>query len=94
MEWALHSTRLCGDVVDVSMSGAAIVIDGSTSAGEDLMFRIQNRVLGSSCDVQGRVLRADPTTDGRNKIICEFSRRLTLEQVRKLGCEPFESSLV
>lgn len=94
LEWAFHGTRWIGDVIDISMSGAALVVETTPSIDDVLCLRFQNRLLGSAVDASATVLRAEPTTDGRTKIMCEFQRRMPLDQVRSLGWEPFESSLI
>jgi hypothetical protein len=94
LEWAFHGTRWSGEVIDISMSGAALLVETSPAVNDMLRLRFQNRLLGSTVDASATVLRGEPAEDGRIKIMCEFLRHMPLDQVRSLGWEPFESSLI
>lgn len=80
--------------MDISMSGAALIVENSPAVNDVLRLRFQNRLLGTTVDASATVLRGEPAGDGRSKIMCEFLQHMPLDQVRSLGWEPFESSLI
>ncbi|MCC7422063.1 MAG: PilZ domain-containing protein [Planctomycetaceae bacterium] len=94
LEWAFHRARWSGEVIDISMSGAALVVDTPPAVSDTLRLRFQNRLMGTTADASATVLRCEPADEGGTKVMCEFVRQMPLDQVRALGWEPFESSLI
>jgi hypothetical protein len=94
MEWALHSSRLKGTLVDISMNGASFEISEPFDKGEDILVRIANRSLDQSVDTSATVVRSMQSDDGQWKTVCRFVRNLSYNRMSALGHYQFASQLV
>jgi hypothetical protein len=80
IEWRLHSTSLKGTLADVSLNGAAVLLKDPLPVGETLVLRLFCPRRDRNLDQQAFVVRNLPE-DGESKVICQFTSKLTLEQV-------------
>jgi len=93
-DWAIHSTSIKGELIDISLSGIAFSTEEELSEKETLRLRITNRSLQSELDRTATVLRTSPSEDGLQRIICQFHHNLPFEQIRDFGYNVFESTLI
>lgn len=80
IEWHLHSTTLKGTLADVSLNGAAVLLKDPLPVGEGLVLRLFSPRQDRNLDQQAFVLRNLPE-EGETKVICQFTGKLSLEQV-------------
>ncbi len=80
LEWRLHGTTLKGTLGDISLNGAAVLLKDPLPIGENLVLRLFCPRRDRHLDQQAFVLRNLPE-DGESKVICQFTNRLSLEQV-------------
>lgn len=84
IEWRLHSTTLKGTLADISLNGAAVLLKDPLPVGEALVLRLFCPRRDRNLDQQAFVLRNLPE-EGESKVICQFTNKLTLEQVSYFG---------
>jgi hypothetical protein len=94
MGWLLHSSRLKGMLVDISMNGVAFTLGEEIGDGEAILLRLTNTRFGTHVDKSATVIRALPVNGRQWKIICQFDHKLTYEQVHDFGKNLFQSHLV
>jgi len=94
VEWALHSSRLKGALVDISMNGASFELSEPFDKGENILVRIANRLLDQSVDTSATVVRSLENSDGQWKTVCRFVPNLSYDQVSALGHYQFMSQRV
>ena len=94
MAWRLHSSTRKGSLVDVSMNGVAFLLNEPIEKDEELLLRLTNRQFAKNVDTHAHVLRALSDGDGQWRIICQFQKNLTFEQVHDLGRHLFQSDFV
>ncbi len=92
--WKFHSSELRGDILDVSMSGVAIEVCKELEQDQRVFLRLLSQRLEQPIDLSGRVVRSIPIEPELWKILCEFDRRLSFEQVNTLGLNLFPSEYV
>jgi hypothetical protein len=80
MEWRLHATPLKGTLEDLSLKGAAILLPNQLSVGEDVVLRLFCPRRDRHLDQQATVVAIVADGDGF-KAMCQFNKRLSLEQV-------------
>ncbi len=83
--WRLHAAEIDGTLIDISLSGVALVLNAPLKVGEALMLRITSRTFGCTVDQAARVIRTQSLEPGQWKVICRFKNVLPVEQVRLLG---------
>lgn len=94
IDWLLHSTRLKGNLVDVSMSGIALQIEEPVESGKRVLLRVSNRRLDQHVDCPGSVLRCSPARDGLWNVVCRLDKHLSFEQIHLIGKHLFASTIV
>lgn len=80
IEWRLHSTALKGTLADISLNGASVVLKDPLPIGETVVLRLFSPRSDRHLDQHALVLRNLPE-DGESKVICQFTSKLSLEQV-------------
>ncbi len=80
IEWRLHATRLKGTLWDLSMQGAAILLPEPLSVGESVMLRLFCPRRDRHVDQQATVVGIAEESGGC-KLMCQFRKKLSLEQV-------------
>lgn len=91
--WLLHSSRIKGKLLDVSMSGMSLELYEPVEAGSEVLLRVNSRNIKSVVDVTAKVLRCT-AHDGYFNIICRLSKNLTFEQIHQVGNHLFSSTIV
>lgn len=91
--WLLHSSRIKGKLLDVSMSGMALELYEPIDAGAEVLLRINNRNIKSAVDVTAKVLRCT-AQEGYWHVICRLTKNLTFEQIHQVGNHLFSSTIV
>ena len=84
-DWMLHSSRLKGKLLNISMNGVAFVLNESMQRDEGLLLRLTNRRFDKSIDATATILRCSRYGTGEWKIVCRFRKTLTFEQIRLFG---------
>jgi hypothetical protein len=77
----LHATSLKGSLADLSLNGAAVLLEHPLPVGETVVIRLVCPRRDRHLDQQASIVRCLPDPSGECKVICEFSKRLSLEQV-------------
>ena len=80
VEWRLHAARLAGELCDLSLTGAAIHIPQALPEGERIVLRLICRQRDRHLDQEARVVRSLPEETGEYRIICQFNKRLSLDE--------------
>jgi len=81
IEWRLHATTLKGDLCDLSLNGAAILLPHPLPEGENVVLRLSCPRRDHHLDHPAEVVRSMPDDSGEYRVVCQFSERLTLDQV-------------
>lgn len=92
--WAIHSTKTRGQLLDVSMSGLAILLPERLESGVRIVLRISNCVRDGHIDTSATVLRCQPEADEGFCVVCRFDKNLTFEQIHRIGRNLFASTIV
>lgn len=92
--WLLHSTKLKGQLIDVSMSGVAFHFKESLAAGSRILLRISNRTIDKQVDTSATILRFRAVRDGGWDMVCRFEKNLTFEQIHTVGRSLFAATIV
>lgn len=79
-KWRLHASRMRGDLLDISMSGLAIMLAEQLPVDEHILLRIRNPRMDQSIDCGARVIRTI-AAEGGWKTVCEFQEPLTLDTI-------------
>jgi hypothetical protein len=79
-ERLLHSCRLKGELVDISMNGLALLLHEPIEQGSRVLLRLANRRVGRTLDLPGYAVRAASQGNGQWKVMCRFDQKLTFEQ--------------
>jgi hypothetical protein len=90
----LLAAQTRGRVVDVSMSGVALVLTGKFTPGSRIAIRISNRSGGKLVDLTAAVLRCRQDGEGGWDVVCRFDKNLTFEQIHLIGENLFASTIV
>ncbi len=85
MAWMLHSCQLKGELCDISMSGAAVVLPQPVAQQSAVLMRLRNPRFDRQIDVAATVVRCFEDSDGHWKITCQFKHKLSLEQIQSFG---------
>jgi hypothetical protein len=85
MQWALHATPYRGRVLDISMSGAAFVLNHPITPSAAVWLRLENRARDFSTTVPARVIDTAQLADSAWKVMCSFDHCLALGDVLQLG---------
>jgi hypothetical protein len=93
IDWLIHSSKLKGNLVDISMNGVAFQLPEPVDMDERLWLRLVHRMRGF-VDAPGTVIRISPRGDGQWKVVCRLDDNLTFEQVHTLGHYLFSSRYV
>ncbi len=86
--------ELSGLLLDVSMNGAAFLVSEPMERGEEVYVRLSNQQFGRHIDASVTVVRSTAVDNGRWKIVCQFRRNLTFEQVYEFGKQQLASPFV
>lgn len=81
IEWRLHATKLKGELCDLSLNGASIRLPQALPQGERIVLRLSCPRRDHHLDQHAEVTRSLADGDGEYKVVCQFEKRLTLEQV-------------
>ena len=81
IEWRLHATTLKGTLSDLSLKGAAILLPQSLSLGETVMLRLFCPRRDHHLDQQATIVGVVPEPEGQCRLMCQFHKRLSLEQI-------------
>lgn len=92
-EWRLHAGGLRGDLIDLSLSGAAVELPVPLEVGTRVVLRLESRAHGVTHDVTGRVTRRLPG-EGEPRLIVTLDERLCLDQIARFGRHLGERSYV
>ena len=93
-EWQLHSSRLRGELLNISMNGVSFMLSESLPIDEVVVLRLTNVILDRSIDVNSQVLRVAPMDAGNWRITCRFCENLTFKQINEFGRSLFQSDFV
>ena len=91
--WMLHSTKLKGNLVDISMNGVRFSLSEQFQPDEQLALRITNQHF-DNIDAVGTVVRSEQGENGRWFVVCAFQSKLTFDQMRHFGQQMFHSEFV
>jgi len=92
--WLLHATKLKGQLIDVSMSGAALHLMESLAPGSRILLRISNRTIDKHVDASAMILRSREASDAGYDMVCRFEKKLTFEQIHAVGRSLFAATIV
>jgi hypothetical protein len=94
MDWQLHSSQLKGSLADISMNGVSFLLSEPIERGENIVLRMASHRFNNQVDTEATVLRSFSQGRGQWKVVCQFRRNLTFEEVHNLSRQLFESNLV
>jgi len=83
--WTLHSSRLKGELIEISFSGVAFWLPCPLEPLSRAMLRITHPRLDDGLDVAVKVLRSSSMDQGRWEIACRLEERLTLAQIQAVS---------
>lgn len=83
-KWRLHATRTKGALLDISMSGLALMLADQLPADEHILLRIRNPRMDQSIDCGARVVRTIEA-EGGWKTVCDFQEPLTLDTIHRVA---------
>jgi hypothetical protein len=90
MDWAFHTGRLKGELLDLGLGGAAFTLPVCPEPGETLLLQFKNRRLGTVMECRCEVVRTAAVEVGDGWTVqVRFPSRLTLDQI-----QPFALKLV
>ncbi len=92
--WLLHSARIRGNLIDISMNGVAMLIHEPLREESRIHLRIRNPRFGATLDVSAALLRSIPCRAGEWKVVCQFDSHLRFDQVQQLGRSLFATEFV
>ncbi len=81
IEWRLHATTLKGTLADLSLSGAAVLLEHPLPAGETVILRLFCPRRDTHVDQRATIVSSLADPAGENRLMCQFCQRLSLEQV-------------
>lgn len=85
LDWLLETSGIAGELIDLSMSGVALLLLQPLSEQEEVALRLTQRESTLSIDTTARVIRSIDIGDGRWKIVAQFRQPLTFEQAFHLS---------
>ena len=85
LDWLLHSSRLRGHLLDISMNGAAFLIGERVDQNERMSLRFLDGQRRQKIDTKGTVLRVSPGEAGAWKVVCKLDANLSFEEITRLG---------
>ncbi len=94
ISWILHSGKIKGRLIDVSMSGIALSLGEKLADNTKVYLRITNRVLDKYVDAAATVLRCCPDGEAVWNIVCRFDKNLSFQQIHLIGRSLFASTIV
>ena len=77
-----------GEVWNISVEGAGIVLKDSLRLGEQVTLELSNVIQRFQCEVRGTVLWCEPQADGRFRLGVRFLRRISPLDVSSLRGRP------
>ena len=81
IEWRLHATTLKGTLADLSLSGAAIMMQHPLPVGEAVILRLFCPRRDAHIDQRAAIVSSLAEPTGESRLMCQFRNRLSLEQV-------------
>jgi hypothetical protein len=94
IDWQLHTGRLRGKLLDISLSGLAFTLTERLEADEQLFVRIRHCTFEAGTDVSADVIRVAEAESGQWKVFCRLQRKLSLDQVQILGKHVLPSAVI
>lgn len=79
-QWLMHTSRLRGEMLDLSMNGISFLLSENLDAEEMLFVRLENPHFSSQIDTVARVIRTSEVGDGRWKVVCRFLKNLSFDE--------------
>jgi len=92
--WRLHSSRLCGQLSDISRSGIAFSTGQPLHVNESLLIRITNPMYDRSLVVRADVQRLGRKEDENWLVVCRFQKALSFDEVQFFGSHLFRTAVV
>jgi hypothetical protein len=77
-----------GEVWNISVEGAGIVLKDSLRLGEQVTLELSNVIQRFQCEVRGTILWCEPEADGRFRLGVRFLRRISPLDVSSLRGRP------
>lgn len=81
LEWRLHASPLKGELANLSLNGAALILPRQISKAETLLVRLSCPQRAASLDQRAKVVDCLPDENGQYRVLCQFLSKLNLDQV-------------
>lgn len=93
-EWQFHSAAREGELVDLCLTGAAILCSAPYEIGQRLQLRFEAPRTGEAYDRNGRVVRLIQLDKTHWRVVCEMDEEFDHQQLAALSYQVFCNNLI